>query len=134
MPTSARARSPKHRKPDFPAADSLGTATEVSASTMAATASYFWTDTEPTAADLDLSSDPELLAIPDPADIGGTVGEPSIADLTDPDAIGELDPDQTISLPDAHDDLHDDDLHDCGDLVADHGPAAMAASPTGDAS
>jgi hypothetical protein len=139
MPTSARARSPKHRKPDFPAADSLVTATEVSASTRAATASYFSADTEPTvfsadteptAAELDLSADPELLAIPDPADIVCTL--PSAADFSDPDAVGELDPDQTITLPDG-DHEPADDRHDRDDQQA-GGTVRASDFPTGSAS
>ena len=54
-------------------------------------------DTEPTSADLDLTADPELDAIPDPAQIDGT---PTASDLTDPDTAGELDPDQDIDIPD----------------------------------
>jgi hypothetical protein len=53
-------------------------------------------DTEPSPADLDLSSDPELAAIPDPAKI---TRQAMTHDPLDPDTTGELDPDQTINLP-----------------------------------
>jgi hypothetical protein len=91
-------------------------------------------DTEPAATDLDLSCDPELQALPDPAQFDDEPMPSDAVDPGDPDTVGELDPDQTIHLPtDTHTGL-DTDTSDGTDIDIDtHTDTRTGTGTEGDA-